>query len=100
MPPYPGGYGYPAQPLAQPTSPWAIVSLVCGIVWFMWIGSIVAIVTGHVALREIRSRNMAGRGLAIAGLILGYLGVAILLLYVLFFVVVFLSATGSAPGTS
>ena len=83
-PPYPGAYGY--QPMPQPTSPWAIVSLVCGIAlwWLFGIGSIAAVVTGHVALNEIRSRGMAGRGLAIAGLVLGYIGVAFGVLMITF----------------
>jgi hypothetical protein len=70
--------------MPQPTSPWAIVSLVCGIVWVFWAGSLVAVVAGHVALSEIRSRGMNGRGLAIAGLVLGYLGLGTLALAILF----------------
>ena len=39
-----------------------------------WIGSIVAIITGHMARGEIRRapERMEGDGLAVAGLILGY----------------------------
>ncbi|NLW96548.1 DUF4190 domain-containing protein [Luteimonas wenzhouensis] len=59
------------------TSPLAIVSLVSGILgWSVlpWLGSIVAIVTGHLARGEIgRSpERLEGGGLALAGLILGY----------------------------
>ena len=64
------------------TSTLAIVSLVSGIVsWVMLplIGSIVAIITGHMAKGEIkRSRGiLTGDGLATAGLILGYLQIAL-----------------------
>jgi hypothetical protein len=63
-------------------SPWAIVSLVCGILWLGWLGSVAAVVAGHVALGEIRAKGMDGRGLAIAGLVLGYFGIGLLLLMI------------------
>ena len=63
------------------TSSLAIVSLVCGIVSWIAIpllGSIVAIITGHMARSEIRGSggSIDGDGLAIGGLILGYLQIA------------------------
>ncbi len=48
--------------------------MVLGILWIWWIGSILAVVLGHVALRQIRLTMQRGRGMAIAGLALGYLG--------------------------
>ena len=63
----------------------AIVSLVSGILgWTLlpWIGSIVAIVTGHMARAEIRRNpdTQEGDGLAIAGLVLGWGAVALTVL--------------------
>jgi hypothetical protein len=59
------------------TSTLAIISLVSGILsWvvFPFIGALVAIVTGHMARNEIRNNyGMQGDGLALVGLILGYL---------------------------
>jgi uncharacterized membrane protein len=57
----------------------AIASLVLGIVWIYWIGSILAIVFGHVALSQIKKSNgtQSGRGMAIAGLVLGYLAIVL-----------------------
>ncbi|MGL6289811.1 MAG: DUF4190 domain-containing protein [Silanimonas sp.] len=62
---------------ARRTSPLAIVSLVSGLLgWTLapWLGSIVAIITGHMARAEIRRDPAAveGDGLAIAGLVLGW----------------------------
>ena len=76
----------------------AIVSLVSGILgWTLlpWIGSIVAIVTGHMARAEIRrnAETQEGDGLAIAGLIMGWGMVA---LSVLTIVVIFLFFGGLA----
>ncbi|MFA6986312.1 MAG: DUF4190 domain-containing protein [Arenimonas sp.] len=76
------------------TSSLAIVSLVTGILgWTMlpWLGSIVAIITGHMARAEI-ARNagtMEGDGLAITGLVLGWsmiaLSIITIVLIILFF---------------
>jgi Domain of unknown function (DUF1707)/Domain of unknown function (DUF4190) len=64
----------------------AIASLLAGLFWMWWIGSAVAIVCGHVALRQIsRSGGLqTGRALAITGLALGYFGAATLLAVILF----------------
>jgi hypothetical protein len=53
----------------------AFASLVCGIVWVLGIGSICAVILGHLALRRLRRTGHSGRGLAIIGLVLGYVGV-------------------------
>jgi hypothetical protein len=71
-------------PLKQ-TSALAVTSLVCGVLgWTFapWLGSIVAIVTGHLARAEIRREpdTREGDGLALAGLILGWASVLLSLL--------------------
>jgi hypothetical protein len=60
------------------TSGKAIASLICGIFFFVLPAAIVAIVLGHLSYSEIGKSlgRIRGRGLALAGLILGYLGVA------------------------
>lgn len=77
-------------PIRQ-TSGLAVASLVSGILgWTIlpWLGSIVAIVTGHIARGEVRRApdRLEGSGLALAGLILGY---SMLVLTVLGLVLVF-----------
>jgi len=68
---------------ARTTSTTAIVSLVFGIICWVaipFIGAIVAIVCGHVARKEIGSAppgSIDGDGMAVAGLILGYLHLAL-----------------------
>jgi len=47
----------------------AIASLVLGIVWLWWIGSILALVFGYIALGQIKQRHEGGRGMAIAGVV-------------------------------
>jgi len=46
-------------------------------------GWLVAVVTGHLALAEIRRAEQGGRGMAIAGLVMGYLGLGLLALLIL-----------------
>jgi hypothetical protein len=77
--------GVPAPPMytPPPTNGLAIASLVAGI--FMCIGSIPAVIMGHLALNRINRSGGAqgGRGIAIAGIILGWAGTAFLLLIVI-----------------
>lgn len=58
------------------TSGKAIGSLICGIINIFPL-FIVAVILGHLALSDIKKSagRLGGRGLAIAGLVLGYLGV-------------------------
>lgn len=62
----------PAAP-AQ-TSGKATASLVCGLLFFIPLAFVAAIVFGHLALSEIRKSagRLKGEGLAMAGLVLGY----------------------------
>ncbi|MGO4782401.1 DUF4190 domain-containing protein [Cryobacterium sp. W22_MBD10_FK3] len=63
---------YTVGAVAPRTNTLAIVSLVTG-----FCCSIAAVVTGHIALGQIKRTGEAGRGLAIAGLVLGYASIAI-----------------------
>ncbi len=80
---------YPGVP-AQPTNTLAIVALISGIAGFTFVpllGSIVAIITGHMAKRQVAETGEQGRGMAVAGLVMGYavvgLGLALLVFGVL-----------------
>lgn len=79
--PLPGSPAY-RQPLPlgfEPlTSGKAIGSFICGLFFFFLPSSIVAIILGHLSLSEIRKSagRLKGQGIATAGLVLGYMGVA------------------------
>jgi hypothetical protein len=80
-PPVPGYY-----PPIVPTSGLAIASMICGIAgyftcYFVGLVGIPAVICGHMALNRINTSPypMGGRGMAISGLILGYLGILITL---------------------
>jgi hypothetical protein len=73
---------------SRPANVLAIASLVSGVLWMSWFGSLLAIVFGHMALRQIERSGgrQAGRGIAVAGLLLGYFGVLTFLAAVLAFI--------------
>ena len=66
----------PAPPPPSELSSKAIASLTCGIFFIFPPFAIAAIILGHLSLSQIRKSGgrLAGNGLAIAGLVLGYLG--------------------------
>jgi hypothetical protein len=80
----------PADPLAfiRPgqVNGLAVISLISGLLWVLWLGSLTAIVSGHVALHQISrsAGTQKGRGMAVAGLALGYLSLAPLVMLLAF----------------
>ena len=72
----PTGYGY-STPAPAATNGWAIASLVVSLV-SCGIGSLLGVIFGHVAMSQIKRTGAGGRGLAVAGLVIGYLGILVL----------------------
>ncbi|CAB4555799.1 unannotated protein [freshwater metagenome] len=66
---------------AAKTNVLAIVSLVTSILGF----SLVGIITGHIGLSQIKKTGEAGSGLAIAGLVIGYVSFVAVLLWLVIF---------------
>jgi len=91
-------YGAVPYPAPRPASGLAITSLICGIagVVLFWavvplLASIVAVITGHMALRQTKENPaIGGRGMAFAGLIMGYIMVAVLVVGIVMTVIGFL----------
>ena len=91
-PPYPG--------YLIPTDTLSVVSLVCGIIsllaCYIWaLFGIPAVICGHMSLKKIKHSQtpIQGRGMAIAGLVCGYIGIAIQIFVIGIFVVAFSSAS-------
>jgi hypothetical protein len=98
----PTGYGYGFE--TTTTNGLAIASLVFGIAGLVFfacgVGSILALVFGYMARGQIdRSQGReSGRGVAIAGIIMGWIGVAILVIF--WVVVAIIAATTDNNGNS
>lgn len=75
----------PAPTYPRHTSGLAIASLVLGLLYLAGIGSVLAVVFGIQARREIdhSDSTVTGRGLATAGIVLGMIGLTILVLGVI-----------------
>ena len=93
MPGYPGATGYapapgpggrPAPYGPQSTNTLAVVALVLGLVGV----SLGGVICGHLALGQIRRTGERGSGMAIAGLVLGYVGLVLTAVVVVFLVAV------------
>lgn len=78
-----GGYPYGYVP-PQRTNGMAVASMVLGILWLYWIGSILALIFGYVAKRQIAERQESGGGMATAGIVLGWIGIGFLVLLIVF----------------
>lgn len=83
MPPVPtyGGTPYGYAP-AAPTNGLAITSMVAslaGVVfawtWVLALGVVVGVITGHIALNQIRQTGARGRGMALTGVIVGWIAI-------------------------
>jgi type IV pilus assembly protein PilA len=63
---------------APETSGKAVASLICGCLSFIFPAAIAAIILGHISRSEIRKSGgrLSGSGLALAGLVFGYIGVS------------------------
>lgn len=60
------------QPVSGGTNSMAVVALIMGLTV-----APLGIIFGHIGLSQIKRTGEGGRGLAVAGLVLGYLGLAL-----------------------
>ena len=74
----------PPAPVSVRTNPLAVAALVCGVAEFFTLGltALPAVVLGHMARGQIRRTGDAGSGLAMTGLILGWLAIVLWVLVI------------------
>jgi hypothetical protein len=96
----PWGYGaaQPGPPAYTPTEPFAIVSLVAALAgWLLcFVGPIVAIVFGHIGRSRIKRSGAKGSGLALAGVIIGYLEIVLGVAAIAVLIAVAVNVSGDA----
>ncbi|MCP5538180.1 MAG: DUF4190 domain-containing protein [Akkermansiaceae bacterium] len=90
--------------VGMPTDGLAIASLVCGILaivsCYVWgLFGIPAVICGHMSLKKINNSHtpVQGKGMAIAGLVTGYIGIALQLFMIV--AIVFAIATSSSTSS-
>ena len=103
---YPPVSGYPAspgygQPIATPPSSGvATASMVLGIIGLLvgWctcgLPALLAIILGHMGLNQTRNNQKSGRGMAITGLVLGYLTIVPAIIGTVLVAIAFFGSTG------
>jgi len=82
--------------IVSKTSGKAIASLVLSLLWLYGIGSILAIILGHMARTDVENSKgrLTGGGIALAGLIIGYISLAVVVLGILAAIAIPKLATG------
>jgi hypothetical protein len=77
-PPGPGGYGY-VQPQQNQKALWSMILGILGVVCCGFLAGIPAVILGNNARREVQASGGAqtGEGMAKAGVILGWIAIAL-----------------------
>lgn len=79
---YYGGYG----PRTNTLSIIAMIASILGFIWILpFIGSLAGAIMGHISLGQIKKSGEKGRGMALAGVIVGWAGLGLIILAVLGF---------------
>jgi peptidyl-prolyl cis-trans isomerase B (cyclophilin B) len=97
---------YPSPVAHRAMNPWAIVSIsfaIAGVLGAWCFAGLVAVITGHIARHQIKANGEAGAGLALVGLIVGYVEIALFILFVAAYVgffVFFITFAASHPQPS
>jgi len=96
-----GGYAQPGYaqpypyyaPVARPTNTLAVVALIaaiCGLSALPFVGSVAAVIMAPMARKQIRETGENGDGMAVAGMIVGWVGVGLGVIFGLLFLIPFL----------
>jgi hypothetical protein len=93
MPPGQPGYGYPYA--APKTNGLAIAALVVSLVSLVSCppAGLAAAIMGHISRRQITERREEGAGMALAGIVIGWIGVALSAGFALFFIAIIASSS-------
>lgn len=91
--PYPAAPGYPAQYGGQPfpkndLGVWALVLGIVSIVMCGFFAGIPAIIVGNKSRQAVRNGEADNDGMALAGIITGWIGTAISILVIVFYVII------------
>lgn len=97
-------YGHGTYVTTQKTNVLAIVSMIVSILGAIWvlpgIGSLAGAIMGHISLNQLKTSGEKGRGMALAGVIVGWIGLGIMALFLAFVLVVIFAGFADFTGGS
>ncbi|EMD30143.1 DUF4190 domain-containing protein [Amycolatopsis azurea] len=85
------GYGAPQQPQEQGLAIAALVVSIASLVVCTGLLSLIGVIMGHIAHSKAKRGEAGGQGMALAAIIIGYIGVAIILGLALLLVIIGIS---------
>jgi hypothetical protein len=92
------GYGPPAYVVARPTNGLALAAMICSLVGLVsCIGFPVGAVLGHIALKQVRETGEQGEGYAKTGIIVGWIGTGLMIIFCIGYVAVLRQIISNAP---
>lgn len=89
-------------PVPPKTNTLAVVSLIASLAGLLTgFGFLVGIICGHISLSQIKKTGEQGRGAALAGTIIGYVGIAVsVIIFIVVFVMIGVAASSGAITSS
>lgn len=88
------------------TNTLALLSMIFGILFFIPFASLVAVILGFIGLNQIKRTNEEGRGMAIAGIALGFFWILVTIIFLILFMIfaftaltTIVAANGTLSGT-
>lgn len=88
-------YGYSAAPRVNPLAIVALVSSLVGLFVIPVIGQIVGIITGHISLKQVKTTGERGRGMALSGVLIGYISLGLGILLIVLTAIIIATTGGS-----
>ncbi len=95
-----GGYGYPVPARTNGLAIGSLVTSLVSLTLCMGMTGVVGAILGHVARGQIKRNNEQGGGLALAGIIIGWLGFAFFVGFVVLMIVLVAVADNSVTDCS
>jgi hypothetical protein len=88
-------------PVAPPNNSLALVSMILALVGLgCGITAPVGAIMGHIARRQIRERGEGGDGMALTGIIVGWIVTTLYLIYIVFVIVMIIFVASSATSST
>ncbi len=87
MQPAQGAYYPPPSPRTNGMAVGALVTSLAGVIFTAGMGSFVGAILGHIALGQIKRTGEQGRGMALAGVIIGWVSAALWIIGVIVFII-------------